>query len=188
MMKNGGPTVAARQANNHSEGLPVEGTELTHDRVRPSGKLINASASNPSWTISCRRKGQRETRSAYPYPASKAAWKKTMQVFHTAGVPPSTGNSIFAIMGSTEKSKAALTKIVTAKSSVRVLIFDFMLSTDSPQRSSSGIVCNFLSVPGGSGRAPRRATHNTKGKQKCVDFFGLESMVCDTNPGSRLHC
>jgi hypothetical protein len=50
-----------------------------------------------------------------------------MHVFHTAGVPPSTGNSIFAIIGSTEKSKAALTKIVTAKSSVRGLILEFII-------------------------------------------------------------
>jgi hypothetical protein len=50
-----------------------------------------------------------------------------MHVFHTAGVPPSTGSSIFAIIGSTEKSKAALTKIVAAKSRVRELILNLIV-------------------------------------------------------------
>jgi hypothetical protein len=35
-----------------------------------------------------------------------------MHVFHTAGVPPSRGNSIFATIGCTEKSNAALTNNV----------------------------------------------------------------------------
>jgi hypothetical protein len=49
-----------------------------------------------------------------------------MQVFHTAGVPPSTGSSIFAIIGSTENSKTALTKIVRPKRRVRKLIRVFI--------------------------------------------------------------
>src|SRR5574342_675541 len=36
-----------------------------------------------------------------------------MQVFHTAGVPPSIGRIIFAIIGWTKKSKNALRKIAT---------------------------------------------------------------------------
>jgi hypothetical protein len=47
-----------------------------------------------------------------------------MHVFHTAGVPPMTGKSIFAIIGSTANNSDALTKIVIAKSSVRELILD----------------------------------------------------------------
>ncbi len=38
-----------------------------------------------------------------------------MQVFHTAGVPPSLGNTILAIIGWTRNSKLALTKSVQAK-------------------------------------------------------------------------
>jgi hypothetical protein len=41
-----------------------------------------------------------------------------MHVFHTAGVPPSSGSSIFAIIGWIEKRSAELTKIVTPNSSV----------------------------------------------------------------------
>ena len=53
-----------------------------------------------------------------------------MHVFHTAGVPPSSGSSIFAIIGWIEKRSAELTKIVTPNNSVfapsllvRVLLF-----------------------------------------------------------------
>ena len=52
---------------------------------------------------------------AYAYPASRAAWKKTMHVFHTAGVPPSSGRIICAIIGWTTNSSEALTKSVNAK-------------------------------------------------------------------------
>jgi len=41
-----------------------------------------------------------------------------MHVFHTAGVPPSSGNSIFATIGCTEKSNAALTNNVIPNNSV----------------------------------------------------------------------
>jgi hypothetical protein len=44
-----------------------------------------------------------------------------MHVFQTAGVPPSTGSSIFAIMGWTEKSSAELTNIVSPNKSVLLL-------------------------------------------------------------------
>src|SRR5207302_11197189 len=44
------------------------------------------------------------------------AWKKTMQVFQTAGVPPREGRIILAIMGWTRKSSVALTNRVMAKS------------------------------------------------------------------------
>jgi len=39
-----------------------------------------------------------------------------MQVFQTAGVPPASGRTIFANIGCTRKSSAALTKRVVAKS------------------------------------------------------------------------
>jgi hypothetical protein len=44
-----------------------------------------------------------------------------MQVFHTAGVPPSRGNSIFATIGWTEKSNAALTNNVMPNKNVSEL-------------------------------------------------------------------
>jgi hypothetical protein len=39
-----------------------------------------------------------------------------MHVFHTAGVPPSSGSTILAIMGWTTNSSDELRKSVTAKS------------------------------------------------------------------------
>jgi hypothetical protein len=71
-----------------------------------------------------------------------------MQVFHTAGVPPSTGNSILAIIGSTEKSNAALTKIVKANRSVRMLIFDFRLDKSSLSEVQLELFDILMSVPG----------------------------------------
>jgi hypothetical protein len=55
-----------------------------------------------------------------------------MQVFQTAGVPPSNGSSIFATSGWIEKSRAELTKIVTPKSSVfrEVFIMDFVRKSE----------------------------------------------------------
>ena len=44
-----------------------------------------------------------------------------MQVFHTAGVPPSRGNSILATIGCTEKSNAALTNNVRPNKNVSEL-------------------------------------------------------------------
>src|SRR3989442_11240637 len=38
-----------------------------------------------------------------------------MQVFHAAGVPPRSGNTILATIGSTRKSNVALTNSVMAK-------------------------------------------------------------------------
>jgi UDP-N-acetylenolpyruvoylglucosamine reductase len=38
-----------------------------------------------------------------------------MQVFHTAGVPPSIGSTILANMGSTQNKRVALIKRVSAK-------------------------------------------------------------------------
>src|SRR5579885_1905346 len=43
------------------------------------------------------------------------AWKKTMQVFHTAGDPPSIGRIILPIIGSMRNSRSALAKRVDAK-------------------------------------------------------------------------
>ena len=42
-------------------------------------------------------------------------------MFHTAGVPPSRGNSIFATIGCTEKSNAALTNNVRPNKNVSEL-------------------------------------------------------------------
>ena len=39
-----------------------------------------------------------------------------MHVFHTVGVPPSSGNSIRAIIGCTQNNSSALVKIAVAKS------------------------------------------------------------------------
>src|SRR5205085_1676035 len=47
---------------------------------------------------------------------SNAAWKKTRETAHTAGVPPKYGSSIFATIGSTTKSRAAPAKIAAPKS------------------------------------------------------------------------
>src|SRR5262245_47021724 len=43
------------------------------------------------------------------------AWKNTMQVFHTSGVPPSNGRIILPIIGWTRKRSVALVKRVSAK-------------------------------------------------------------------------
>ena len=48
-------------------------------------------------------------------------WKKTRQVFQTAGAPPSSGNTILAIIGSTRNIKNALTNSVVAKSATSTL-------------------------------------------------------------------
>src|SRR6185312_5076809 len=45
------------------------------------------------------------------------AWKKTMQAFHTAGLPPSSGRIIFPTIGWTMNNSDALTNSVTANSS-----------------------------------------------------------------------
>src|SRR5438477_8500252 len=42
-----------------------------------------------------------------------------MQVFQTAGVPPRSGNTIFAIMGWTRKSSAALRNSVAEKNNCK---------------------------------------------------------------------
>ena len=71
-----------------------------------------------------------------------------MQVFHTAGVPPSTGNNIFATIGSTEKSKAALTKIVTAKRAVSELSLEFILDRyPEPIEVHFQLACYLVDVP-----------------------------------------
>src|SRR2546423_765885 len=43
------------------------------------------------------------------------AWKKTMQVFHTSGVPPSNGRIILPIIGWTRNSKGALGNSVSGQ-------------------------------------------------------------------------
>jgi hypothetical protein len=49
------------------------------------------------------------------YPPSSMAWKKTMQAFHTAGDPPSSGRSILPTRGWTQKRRLALRKSVREK-------------------------------------------------------------------------
>ena len=44
-----------------------------------------------------------------------------MQVFHTAGVPPRSGRSIFATIGCTQNKSDALVNNVAAKRSVNAL-------------------------------------------------------------------
>lgn len=44
-----------------------------------------------------------------------------MQVFHTAGVPPKSGKSIFATIGCTQNKSVALRKSVAAYRSVNAL-------------------------------------------------------------------
>src|SRR5262245_62402091 len=44
-----------------------------------------------------------------------------MQVFHTAGAPPSSGSTIFATIGCTTNRRLALTKAVKANNTVRRL-------------------------------------------------------------------
>jgi hypothetical protein len=51
-----------------------------------------------------------------------------MQVFHTAGVPPRSGKTIFATIGCTEKSNAALTNNVSPNKNVSELSPDQYLA------------------------------------------------------------
>jgi hypothetical protein len=52
----------------------------------------------------------------YPYPANSITWKNSIQVFHTAGVPPNSGRTILANMGCTRKRRNALKRRDIAKS------------------------------------------------------------------------
>src|SRR5678816_1537863 len=65
-------------------------------------------------TACLRGERNREVRWAYRYPASSSAWKNSRQVFQTAGLPPSSGRTIFVNIGWTENSSAALKKIAVA--------------------------------------------------------------------------
>ena len=47
------------------------------------------------------------------------AWKKTMAVFHTSGVPPSSGVSSLATRGWTRNSRVEPTKLATVNSTTR---------------------------------------------------------------------
>ena len=42
---------------------------------------------------------------AYAYPARSSTWKKSMQVVHTAALPPNQGRMSRAMSGCTRKSK-----------------------------------------------------------------------------------
>src|SRR4051794_27597598 len=57
----------------------------------------------------------RGAQSAYAYPASNALWKNTMQVVHTAAVPPNHGRICFAISGCTRKIRNADSVMTIAK-------------------------------------------------------------------------
>jgi hypothetical protein len=46
------------------------------------------------------------------------AWKKTMHVFHTMGLPPARGSTIRAIIGSTRNIIAALVNTVSANRNI----------------------------------------------------------------------
>ena len=50
---------------------------------------VTASPNTARWTVTCRRWSFRPfSLCAYQYPPSRSAWKNTMQVFHTAELPP----------------------------------------------------------------------------------------------------
>src|ERR1700693_3931730 len=69
------------------------------------------------WADTCRRMLKRVVSACtYPYPANSITWKNSIQVFHTAGVPPNSGRTILAIMGCTRKRRNALKKRDIAKS------------------------------------------------------------------------
>jgi len=68
-----------------------------------SGRTTNKASPTPrnrKWTAACNLGGNRRiARSAYRYPNNSATWKKSMQVVHTAAVPPNTGSIHFAVIG-----------------------------------------------------------------------------------------
>src|SRR6185436_15099582 len=72
-IKNGSPTIAARQPNNQKDGLPVRGTEFTQNSVRVIGNESRATPKRSSCTTNCCLNVRRETTTAYPYPANNAA-------------------------------------------------------------------------------------------------------------------
>ena len=79
------------------------------------GKNKMGKSMTPMCTRACFRTPRKVVeRWAYPYPARSSAWKKTMQVFHTAGVPPRRGRIIFPIMGCTRNNSVALLNSVNA--------------------------------------------------------------------------
>jgi hypothetical protein len=60
------------------------------------------------WIHGCLRIPRRRVeRWAQRYPARRVPWKKTMQPFQTAGVPPRSGSSIRAKRGCTQKRSRA---------------------------------------------------------------------------------
>ena len=62
----------------------------------------------------CRGFSRRVDQCAYKYPPSRAAWKNSRQVLHTAAEPPNHGRMILPIIGCTSNSRNALRKIVQA--------------------------------------------------------------------------
>ena len=115
--KNGSPITTSRRSRTQPTGLVAAGGSQPEGTC---GGSIPAMSSGNSRTPMCAstwtlRERKRKAACAYRYPASSAAWKKTRHVFHTAGVPPNNGSSIFPIMGSTRNKRAALRNIETVK-------------------------------------------------------------------------
>lgn len=68
------------------------------------------------WILGWRRSpNARMEKWAYAYPARRAAWKNTIEVFHTAGEPPRIGRIIFATIGWTRKTRPAPRQIAAPK-------------------------------------------------------------------------
>ena len=116
--KNGTPTLVARWRRSQPFGdAPSAGPAAPPS---PIGRVASAAAITTTWTIICVRCFSIfASRCAYAYPASKVNWKNTMHVFQTAGLPPSIGNSCFAIIGCTRNSRLAPEKIaITNRNSI----------------------------------------------------------------------
>jgi hypothetical protein len=113
--KNGSPTVSASSPSSCGTGLcPGDGT-------KPSGTAIGSTSSGSATTAMCsaawrRIASRRVATCAYRYAASSASWKKSSDVFQTAGVLPNCGSTNFANIGWMRNTSAALTNSVSANS------------------------------------------------------------------------
>src|SRR5262245_13654088 len=66
--------------------------ELSGDTKAAAIRATMAARTTPIWTTTCVRGGKRLVSLwAYQYPPRRRAWKKTMQVFQAAGLPPRRG-------------------------------------------------------------------------------------------------
>src|SRR2546423_9656934 len=90
-----------------------------------------------------------------------------MHVFHTAGVPPSSGSNIFANIGSRTNSSADARKMVKAKSAVRTVM---CLVSLSPVRRGEG----------GAGDCDLRSFSNSQGRfRRCRTFKSVRPILRD---------